>query len=366
MERPPFFLKKGKMKRKGSDIMANRDQYHDGYVDISSGRGPQRRRPKKKNRAKKVIISIFSVLLILVGAGVWVFYYMFGGLHINDEIGKKTDEELGITSSADRVFSDDVVNIALYGVDSRDEDSFKGHSDCTMVLSVNTNTGDIKLISILRDTQVEVADGYGTAKLTTAYYWGGPETALRTLNSNFGLNVRDYVTVNFANLAGMIDALGGVEIDVTADEIQEINRNLIEIKKTDHDITDGITGMRLLDGTQAVAYARIRSIDSDNARAGRQQEVLEAMLAAVGKKSAIDYPSLVSQMSQYVETSLSYQEMISLATVLLGKDIHLSTYTIPSDEENAIGGSNGTAWVWQYDLEAASDHIHRIIYEDGE
>ena len=152
MERPPFFLKKGKMKRKGSDIMANRDQYHDGYVDISSGRGPQRRRPKKKNRAKKVIISIFSVLLILVGAGVWVFYYMFGGLHINDEIGKKTDEELGITSSADRVFSDDVVNIALYGVDSRDEDSFKGHSDCTMVLSVNTNTGDIELISILRDT----------------------------------------------------------------------------------------------------------------------------------------------------------------------------------------------------------------------
>ena len=124
--------------------------------------------------------------------------------------------------------------------------------------------------------------------------------------------------------------------------------------------------MRLLDGTQAVAYARIRSIDSDNARAGRQQEVLEAMLAAVGKKSAIDYPSLVSQMSQYVETSLSYQEMISLATVLLGKDINLSTYTIPSDEENAIGGSNGTAWVWQYDLEAASDHIHRIIYEDGE
>ena len=351
--------------------MANRDsyrdRYHDGYVDISSGRpdGGYGRK-KKKGKKKKVVLGILSFLLILAGLGVWLFYYMFGGIKINDALNGKTDEELGITSSVDKPVKDEIINIALYGVDTRDEDAFTGHADCTMVLSVNTGTGEIKLISILRDSEVEVADGYGTAKLTTAYYWGGPETAIKTMNSNFGLNVRDYVTVNFAKLADMIDALGGVEIDVTAAEIREINQNLIEIKKTDHDILDGVTGLRTLDGTQAVAYARIRSIDGDDVRASRQQEVLQAMLSAVKKKSIVDYPSLVNQMAQYVETSLSYQEMITLATSMLGKDMDLTTYIIPGEEEDAWGGSNGVAWVWQYDLEQAGDHIHRIIYGDGD
>ncbi len=340
------------------------------YVDIysySSGNGggkrnrnqPPRRRKKKKSGWKKAVITIFSILLVLVGALVCVGWYFLGDLKI-DTTFPKSDEELGIEGSIEEDSS--ITNIALYGIDSRTHDD-QGHADATMILSVDKKHNKLKLISILRDTQVQV-EGYGKAKITTSYWWGGAPLAIKTLNQNFDMNVRDYVRVNFDQLADVVDAVGGVEIDVSPEEIPEINSNLHSIQLYDDDVSE--SGMLTLNGNQAVAYARIRNVGSDTARASRQQEVLAAMLTKVQNMSMADYPSFIKKITPLVTTSLDYGEMISLMGILPSNP-ELETYTIPGEEENAWGGIDDGAWVWQYDLEAAGDHIKRIIYEtDGE
>lgn len=302
---------------------------------------------------------MFSILLIFAGTLACVGWYFLGDLKIDTSF-PKSDEELGIgdTTSDD----DSITNIALYGIDSRTHDD-QGHADATMILSVDKKHNKLKLISILRDTQVQV-EGYGKAKITTSYWWGGAPLAIKTLNQNFNLNVRDYVRVNFDQLADVIDAMGGVEIDVTEEELAEINQHMHGIDIYDKDLYE--TGFVNLNGDQAVSYARIRNIGTDTARASRQQEVLAAMLTKVQEMSVADYPGFIKQMTPLVTTSLDYSEMISLMGILTSNPT-LETYTIPGEEENAWGGMDDGAWVWQYDLDAAGEHIKRIIYEtDGE
>ncbi len=314
---------------------------------------------KKKSRWKKVLIGVLSALLVVAGGIFCAAWYFLGDLNIDTNF-PKSDDELGVVSKEEQ--EDSITNIALYGIDSRTHDD-QGHADATMILSVDKKHNKLKLISILRDTQVEI-EGYGKAKITTSYWWGGAPLAIKTLNQNFDMNVRDYVRVNFDQLADLIDALGGVEIDVTQEELEEINFHMHGIDIYDKDLYQ--TGMVTLNGDQAVSYARIRNVGTDMARADRQQEVLSAMLNKVKNMGVADYPSLIKQLSPLVTTSLDYGEMISLASILVNNP-ELETYTIPGEEENAWGGEDNGAWVWKYDLEAAGEHIHRIIYEtDGE
>lgn len=344
------------------------------YVDIyscSSGNGGgKNRKPKKGMKGwKKALLTVCSVVLILAGALVCAGWYFLGDLNI-DTTFPKSDEELGIQSTTEKVRDDSITNIALYGIDSRNHDG-QGHADVTMVLSVDKKHNKLKLISILRDTQVEV-EGYGKAKITTSYWWGsiyegtggGPALAIKTLNQNFDLNVRDYVSVNFDQMADVIDAVGGVKIDVTQEELEEINFHMHGIDIYDKDLNE--TGMVTLNGDQAVSYARIRNIGTDIARADRQQEVLMAILDRVQSMGVAEYPNFIKQMAPLVTTSLDYGEMISLASIMVNNP-EIELYTIPGEEENAWGGKDDGVWVWKYDLEAAGDHIHRIIYEtDGE
>lgn len=314
---------------------------------------------KKKSRWKKVLVGVLSALLVVAGGIFCAAWYFLGDLNIDTNF-PKSDDELGVVSKEEQ--EDSITNIALYGIDSRTHDD-QGHADATMILSVDKKHNKLKLISILRDTQVEI-EGYGKAKITTSYWWGGAPLAIKTLNQNFDMNVRDYVRVNFDQLADLIDALGGVEIDVTQEELEEINFHMHGIDIYDKDLYQ--TGMVTLNGDQAVSYARIRNVGTDMARADRQQEVLSAMLNKVKNMGVADYPSLIKQLSPLVTTSLDYGEMISLASILVNNP-ELETYTIPGEEENAWGGEDNGAWVWKYDLEAAGEHIHRIIYEtDGE
>ncbi len=314
---------------------------------------------KKKSRWKKILIGVISVILVLAGGLFCVAWYFLGDMNIDTDF-PKTDSELGVVSKDGQ--DDSITNIALYGIDTRTHDD-QGHADATMILSIDKKHNKLKLISILRDTQVEI-EGYGKAKITTSYWWGGAPLAIKTLNQNFDLNVRDYVRVNFDQLADLIDALGGVDIEVTQEELEEINFHMHGIDIYDKDLTQ--TGMVTLNGDQAVSYARIRNIGTDMARANRQQEVLAAMLGKVDSMGVTDYPGLIKELSPLVTTSLDYGEMISLASILVNNP-ELETYTIPGEEEDAWGGEDNGAWVWKYDLEAAGEHIHRIIYEtDGD
>lgn len=347
-------------------------------ADTRQGRGEARRShkpPKKRKSPARRILGVCLTLLVVALVGLaGAFLFVLSGLQVAPLTG-----DLGTGTSA---CTDSMVkNIALFGVDARD-DSNEGRSDVLAVLTVDNRRGKLKLTSILRDSQVYI-DGYGYDKATHAYAYGGPELAIRTLNQNFHLDITDYVTVNFAEMAQIVDAFGGVEIALTADEKREINRNLWDLSQETEGVirhTDfmadangqvvdllGSTysdSTELLNGNQAVAYGRIREIDSDDARVSRQQRVLQALVAQLKKKNIFQYPGLIREVASHCETSLGAGKLLSLSPIVL-RGLSLETLSIPGEEEAPYGGyTDSGSWVYIYDTELAAQHISRFIYEE--
>ncbi len=345
---------------------------------------PQRprrgKRPGGGRRAFKTLLLLFAVLVL--AGGLYVFWYMLSGLTMTTLTGDKDALGIGDVQSDSKI-----TNIALFGLDARD-DNFEGRSDALMVLTVDQRHHKLKLTSILRDSQVYI-DGYGYDKITHAYAYGGPELSIRTLNQNYHLDIQDYVTVNFVEMAKIVDAFGGVEMELSAEEKVQVNQNLWDLRvetegqadapeiwNTDffqniYGTPDWANGEPFeggpcrLNGNQAVAFARIRHLEGgDDVRAGRQQLVLQGLVHALKGKSKLSYPALVHDVVPMCETSLDYMGMMSLAPFAL-RDFSMESLTIPGPEENAYGDYNENgAWVYMYDIEAAAAHIRRFIFEE--
>lgn len=305
----------------------------------------ERKKHLKRLYFKTLAITL-AVCIGLMGVGYGVFAYMVGGLN-RSEIN---EENLSANEGLEGV-----INIALYGVDSRNND-YTGRSDAILICSVNGKTGQIKLISVARDTYVSVP-GYYNTKINHAYAYGGPELAIQTLNENFGMDIKDYVTVNFESLADIIDEMGGVMIDVTEEERYQVNAYLQRGEPLSE------TGMVNLTGAQAVSYSRIRKIDSDSMRASRQREVLAALFDKALDINPLNYPSYVRKFAPMVETSLSNDEILKIATVGLKKPT-LEQAAFPNDYIYSEGQTINGGWYYVYDLEQATDMLHQYIYED--
>lgn len=321
---------------------------------------------KRRGGWKKKILSVLLVLVVLaVAGGLYLFGAIFSGLTMTSI--PKDKESLGIGPEA---YSDpDVKNIALFGLDAR-EDENVGRSDALLVLTVDGKRRKLKLTSILRDSEVYI-EGYGYDKITHAYAYGGPELAIKTLNQNFHLDIGDYVTVNFVEMARIVDAFGGVRVEIQLDEMVEINENLtmlmLESADADIDESDYLheTGEVLLNGNQAVAYARIRHLEGgDDVRAGRQQQVLQGLVRQLKGKSKLAYPALLAEILPLCETSLDFGGMLGLAPFAMGS-FSMESLTIPGGEEGAYGDINSDGvWVYMYDTEAAAQHLSRFLYEE--
>ena len=319
--------------------------------------------PKQKKKLPlgwKIAISVLSVILALVIAAIAVFFYYFGGLKTTYLTGDAS--QLGIDSQVIEDTSDkDITNIALFGVDSRDHDD-TGRSDALMIMSVDKMHGKIKLTSIARDTRVYISDRGSYDKIAHAYAYGGPEMSIKTINQNFNTNIKEYVTVNFDQLATVINSLGGVTLTITEEERVSANENIAALG-TGTPIRQ--SGTVLLTGEQAVGYARIRKIDSDNMRAQRQRNVLNAIFQQMKGKSSLEYAEFVRQLLPNVETSLDYGDLMGLATIMFGS-VTMEEMSFPNENSNARGGifySDG-AWYYEYDLDVASQQLHQFIYED--
>jgi LCP family protein required for cell wall assembly len=253
----------------------------------------------------------------------------------------------------------EIKNIALFGVDTRSTESIEGLSDCIIVLSIDVQNSTVKMTSILRDSRVYI-DGYGYNKINAAYSFGGPELAMDTINSNFNLDIEDYVTVNFAGLADIIDALGGVEVEITEEERVCIN-DIMDMDDIDGDYLYE-SGLVTFTGDQATQYARIRSIDSDVGRSGRQRTVISAMLAEIKEMNLPQTIDVIRLGLKTVDTSLSYGELYDLAKLALSSDLKIEDRVIPSEEEAAFGGIIDGIWYYDYDIEVAAEHLHTFIY----
>ena len=309
------------------------------------------------------LINIILAIVLAAAAGVFIYIKAALGQMARVEL-PQTNPELGITSeAAARAENSQVTNIALFGVDSRNDDDV-GRSDALMILSIDRKHGKIKLTSIARDTYVSV-DGYGQTKINHAYAYGGPELAIKTINENFSLDVKDFVTVNFSQLAEIIDYVGGVTINVTEEERVVANKYVDNLNKlgipTDY-ITE--TGDIRLTGGQAVAYARNRETGSDTARTSRQREILSAMFDEVKKLNITQYPGLVSMILSESKTSLSDESILEIGTWAVASGASMVQESLPNDQCGASGQMIDGVWYFVYDLNNAANILHQFIYEE--
>lgn len=303
---------------------------------------------------KRIVVYVLIALILLALIAFATVYGIYNSFRTDIN-----EDNLGISSEIQDKYGDsDIFNVALFGVDTRDEDSFSGRSDSIIIVSVDKNNNVVKLTSILRDSYVAI-EGHKNQKITHAYAFGGAELAIKTLNQNFGMNITDYATINFYKLADAIDILGGVDVEVSEAEREHLNA-IGDDDNPDFNYLDK-AGFVHLTGEQAVVYARLRKIDSDVERSNRQRKVIEALIVQAKKVSPAKYGEMVRTMMSLCETSLSFSEIMSFAPMIT-KDITIQTLTIPGDEENAIGGIYDGAWVWRYDLSVATQHIHEFIY----
>lgn len=321
---------------------------------------------KKRNKIPKKKVTIFviicvCIILLAITAFLIVFIkgYLLGGLNRN-KITKDANS-LGIDSSMVNKSSDTkIVNIALFGVDSR-KDTFTGLSDAIMVATIDKKSGYVKLTSIARDSQVAI-DGHGNAnKINAAYSYGGPELAIKTLNQNFGLDIKDYVTINISGLAKAIDVAGGVDIEINEAEKNMANGIMDELTPKEKKIAK--SGMVHLNGTQATAYCRIRKIDTDLVRISRQKKVLEILFNKAKTLSPTKMAETIHTMMPMVETSLKDTQIIDLASILTNKNVQLVNMKFPNSKSNYKSGeANG--WNIVFDLKVAKQQINDFIYND--
>lgn len=349
------------------------------YEDISSSSRKKGFKAwwKHLTRGKKAaLISVTSVVLVIAILLGWFFsYFKYNYNSITTD-----PDKLGFTDVKEK----GVINIALFGVDSRDENVFKGNTDSIMILSLNTNTKKVKIFSVMRDTFVPMEyEGESYFGKINSAYSKGPEHAIKTLNEVFDLDISEYATVNFYGMVDIIDAVGGIPATITEDELTwkgndhpNLNNCMDEIcAELGLDAKDYYihsTGEQTLNGVQAVAYSRVRhcrsiwGTNNDYGRTDRQRHVMQGLFnkAITMKKS--QYVSLAKSLIPCSETSLSYSDIIGLATNILLSSPTFEQYRLPQDDFTmTFTGPSRYGSVVYYDLDYAAKVINAVIYDDA-
>lgn len=333
------------------------------FVDISSGRRPdekyikqvEKRKKRKKHRLLKAALAVICCVAVLF-MGFYAYAYS-----IIDKIEREPldQNDLGISTSN----YTGIKNIALLGIDSH-EDNDTGRSDAIVIVSVDKKNRKLKMTSIARDSYVEI-EGHGKDKLTHSYAFGKSQLAVKTLNRNYGLEITDYVSMNFFEFARIIDYIGGVTVDVDEAEMKELNQVIIPpvvLMGIDCELIKA-PGVQQLSGGQALCYSRIRHTDSDIGRGSRQREVLSAMFAEVKKMNPLELPRLAEMIVGECKTSLSTNAIISLGAWAVLASPEIEQLSIPNDNFSSAGRTIGGVWYYTYDIKAAGNDIADFIFE---
>jgi LCP family protein required for cell wall assembly len=254
---------------------------------------------------------------------------------IEDEFEEETEEVVAPFEDLD--ISEEAFNIMIVGIDSRDND-FAGRTDSMILFSINPDTKKAVMTSFLRDMYVKIPE-HGGNRLNAAYAFGGTSLLSQTISNNFGIAVDDYVIVNFWLVMDVVDAFGGVEISVEPEEIEYVNYYLEEHNRllekpegTDY-LTAEDTGVRLLNGSQALGYARIRYVGTDFGRTSRQREIISALIEKLKGMNILEINSLLEQFLPRVRTNLSQKDLTTLLFMSLGiKDYTIESMAIPVDD----------------------------------
>ena len=319
-----------------------------------------RRRKKKKNKVILFAVEIIVLVALLIGLLVYskLNKVESGTGNIDkDEVNIELDSQ---TAEALEGFT----NIALFGLDNRQTGNYDGgNSDTIMIASIDNDTKQVKLVSVYRDTFLNVKDDT-YAKINSAYAYGGPKNAIAALNKNLNLDIVNYVAVDFGAVVEAIDLLDGIELTLTDQEVQIMNDNYIdEINKVTGHKSGKLSGggTYTVDGVQALAYCRIRYTAGDDfKRTERQRTVLTKMIEKAQGSSISTVSSLIDSMLGDISTSFTGKELLALVSSIMDYKL-ADTHGWPFELCTGSYGSKGSLVV-ATDLETNVKELHEYLF----
>lgn len=313
---------------------------------------------KQEQKKKRHLLYIVEAILLLILVPAAFLYYKLGQIPTYD-----MDDSVIEENQYNEPNMANYTNIALFGVDSRaNELTEKTRTDCIIIASINNKTKEVKLASLYRDTYVYIKD-HGYTKLNHAYAYGGPELALSTINKNFDLNVHDFVTINFSALSNVIDALGGVDIEITKEELDYVNAYARDVAKINGTTVEKIKspGLQTLSGTQATGYCRVRyTAGGDFTRAQRQRTVVQQIVKKAKSSNPVTLYKIMNEILPQIYTSLDTNEILKLASGALSYDI-ADNFGFPFETETPT--INGAAVVTAKTLSSNVSELHEKLFK---
>lgn len=323
---------------------------------------------RKRKKRGKGFIFLVVLLALIIGAGSFV------STVATSIVGsfKKADPIQHIAEASSLASSPDVRNILLIGTDSAKGGSAR--SDSMMIASVNKNTGKITIVSILRDTHVDIP-GKREAKINAAYSWGGANLLIQTIEKNFGIKIDDYASVDFKMFTALVDALGGITVEVTEKEANYLNnrQNYGRAKKPPkYESGESVH----LTGYQALWYVRLRKLDSDFMRAERQRKVISCIMNDVKTRlnpaGVFGLIDTAKSVAPYIKTTLSTADFWSLffnlASCFMASEGQVDKMLV--SEQIPFEGT----WSYSREWDGASisinknenkEKLYKLLYEDN-
>ena len=331
----------------------------------SNNRNRKRKKMTRRQRRKrKLILFIVEVLVILI-----LLAALFVIIKLNklNNTGDLDEDKLNINIDAKtQELLDGYTNIALFGIDNRSTGKYEsGNSDCIMIASINNDTKEVRLISVYRDSFLAVDDDDDLRKLNAAYAKGGPTGAVAALNKNLDLDIKEYVAVDFNAVMEVVDALGGIELDISSKEAETMKiyiNEMNEVMGTNGTAVSG-PGLQTVNGIQALAYCRDRySGGDDYGRTERQRTVISKIVEKAKAASLPTFNKVIDQLFPDISTSLSSSEILGLAAGI--KDYELAdTQGWPFQlTTERMGGKLGDVVV-PTDLETNVNLLHQYLFD---
>lgn len=321
----------------------------------------EKRRAKKKKRRRRIGILVAEVIILSV---LCVFAYAtvkMDKLDFNflDEDKLEVYKDTG-----------PYTNIALFGLDAREGESIESgvRSDSMMVASINNETNEVKVVSIFRDTLLKQQDGTFD-KANAAYSYGGPQEAIALLNRNLDLDIKNYMSVDFKALSDVIDALGGMELELTAEEVVHMNNYCVETSEVtgkDYErIEPEVAGTYHLNGVQATSYARIRATaGGDYKRAERQRLVIEKIVEKAQKANLKTLDKIIDVVFPQVSTSFSSKDLIGIEANALSYQLgETQGFPYSIADTDVVDGYEGS-YVVPSDFDGDVKKLHEFLFNE--
>ena len=316
------------------------------------------KKKKKLSTTKKVVLSLFAVLFILLGTVLGFYQHVKNKIYIEKETSisnSKNDTEYQEVKG--------ITNVLLIGVDARDLDE-PCRSDSMIIATIDNNNKKVKLTSLFRDTLVDIP-GHGEAKLNSAYMLGGPELLMETVKETYNISIDKYIIINFWGFEAIVDYIGGIEVDVKDYQLEELNKYIGE-STGGNDCPVEEAGIQTLNGKQALSYARIRyNVGDEYERTDRQREVIFKVIEKLQNTKPSKYLGIMNTMLEYIRTNIDPLEALNMAyTIYKFPSLEVQQLQMPLVALSETRNYKDLGSVFLMDRLQNASILYNFIYED--